>query len=174
MKSLSARKLTVLLTVAVASLILFAGAAFASGDYLIQADIVRGGEGVPKGPVCVPNSVFLHGEATVFRVKVYDADGGAYIDPAAAEERGVKVEVQLGDLTLPTHMGPHPPGAPNQDFYWTTHWVIPNDYPAGVVNWSIKVTDASGRTGTFEPIGQNIGIPALMIMPPAPGGGAQG
>lgn len=171
MTRLSIRNVTMLLTVALAALVLTAGAAFASGEYLIQADIVRGGEGVPKGPVCVPNSVFLHGEATVFRIKVYDADGGAYIDPKIAEERGVKVEIQVGDATMPTHMGPHPPGAPNQDYYWTTHWVIPSDYPAGVINWSVKVSDAAGGSGTFEPIGQNIGIPALMIMPPAPANG---
>jgi len=147
--------------------LLVSAVSMAASGYLIQADLVRSAAGAPQGPVCVPNSVFLPGEGVVVRARVIDLATGQEVDGPAIQARGIKLQAKIGDLALDMHYGTHPPepDAPAHDEYWTVLWVIPANFPAGVVNWSLVVTDNAGQQGTFQPIGQDIGIPALMVLP---------
>ena len=172
------KRLTCVAVSALALTLLASAIVAAAPGYLVQADLVRSAEGAPAGPVCVPTSVFLPGEGVVFRAKVYDLATGEEVDRAAVESRGIRVQAHLSDgQTIHLIFIPHPPdpNAPLTDEYWTGLWIIPADYAAGVINWTLSVTDNEGRTGSFEPIGQNIGIPALMVIPggagPNPAGG---
>jgi len=157
---------------AVVLTLLLSAISWAAPSYIVHADLVRSAAGTPLGPVCVPNSVFYPLEGVVVRAKVYDGQTGLPLDAAAIEERGVKVQVTYGELTLDLHYGEHPPdpNAPAHDEYWTVLWIIPADFPAGVIPWTVHVTDAAGAHVDFEPIGQNIGIPALMVLPAVNGG----
>lgn len=143
---------------------LLASFAFAAPAYFVQADMVRGAEGA-MGEVCVPNSVFHPGEKIVFRAYVFDGETGERLDAAQIEERGLSVTVILDGESLEMAFFPHPPGAENVEFYWTHAWTVPADQPMGVYAWSVVVTDASGAEVAFEPIGQGIGLPNLMVVP---------
>lgn len=150
-----------------ALLMLFPGSAVAAPGYFIQADVVRGAEGHPTGPRCVPNSVFVPGEGMVFRVKVYDAATGKELNDSMVRSRGVQVKVHLSNgKTLSTHYIPHPPNphAPHHAKYWTVLWLIPKDAPSGHLTWQISASDKQGRTGHFAPIGQALGVADLQIV----------
>jgi hypothetical protein len=46
--------------------------------------------------------------------------------------------------------GPHPGRSPT-DYFWTTSWDIPADYPTGAIKYTIEAADPAGRVGTFNP-----------------------
>lgn len=141
-------------------------AATASPVYYLHADIVRGGEGVPQGPVCVPNSVFMPGESIVWRAKIFDSFTGEELTAGQIEMLGITLTAEMSDGTsVDLHYVGHPPGA-NLDYYFTTHYVIPDDQPVGTLDWTLTATDAQGNTATFEPVGQKAGLGVLTIASP--------
>lgn len=141
------------------------GMAAAAEGYFVQADVVRSGEGQPRGPVCVPNAVFQTGEGAVFRVRVIDAETGEELTRQQIQERGVTVMVQVADNEpLPAIFIPHPPEAPVQVEYWTALWMIPEGYPTGNAPWSVHVSDAQGNETEFTPIGQEVGLGVLQVV----------
>ncbi|MGH2346586.1 MAG: hypothetical protein ACRDG4_15280, partial [Chloroflexota bacterium] len=60
---------------------------------------------------------------------------------------------------------PHPPQAKKQVFYWTAAWVVSKTYPFGPLVWTINAEDSSGGSTTFAPIGQDVGVPSIIIAP---------
>lgn len=144
----------------------FITAATANTAYFVQADIVRGAEGAPKGPVCVANSVFFPGESIVWRAKIFDSTTGQELTADQITELGITISVALGDnQTIDLHYGGHPPGE-NLDYYFTNHMVIAADAPIGTLSWTLTATDAQGNTATFEPVGQKAGLGMLTIASP--------
>jgi hypothetical protein len=144
-------------------------AAFASPPYWIQADIVRGGDGTPRGPVCVNTGVFLPGEAVVWRALVYETAAGQALSPSEVRARGVQAVVHLQNgLTIPLRYGTHPPDpkAPVHETYWSAQWVIPPDTPPQRITWEIVVTDARGASVTYTPLGQTAGLALLTVGQP--------
>lgn len=135
-----------LLAVATA-LLLLSGTSFAQDgqSLIIVTDIVQGHENAPEGTTCTPNNRFAPNEQIVWRTKV--------IDPATGQEMG---EDQLESVTVvmpdgqqfEMEYGPHPSRDPIDD-YWTVDWVIPADYPSGIVDYRVEAVDTEGRTGTF-------------------------
>lgn len=146
-------------------LAVLATSALAAPAYFIQADMVRGAAGA-MGAVCVPNSVFELGEMIVFRAYVFDGDTGERLSAEQIEAQGLTVTAELdtGEAFEMVY-SPHPPGAPEQDFYWVHGWAIPADHPTGMFAWSVVVRDAAGNEVTFAPIGQGVGLPNLTIVP---------
>jgi hypothetical protein len=117
----------------------------------LQADMVWGPLNIPEdemaGAVCVNLSQFPRNSEIVWRARV--------IDPVSGEELGDdaldSVEVNLGDgQTFEMRYGPHPRDNPT-DFFWTTSWDIPANYPTGTVDWEVVASTSDGRTGTFTP-----------------------
>lgn len=144
---------------------LIIGAGHAAEGYFVQADVVRSGEGQPRGPVCTPASIFHPGEGAVFRVRVIDAETGEELTRGQIQERQVSVTVQVADNDpLQAVFIPHPPEAPEQQEYWTALWLIPESYPAGSAPWSVQVQDAEGNEGHFTPIGQEVGLGVLQVV----------
>ena len=148
-------------------------AAAQAPTYFVKADMVRGAQGA-MGPVCVPNSVFFNGEMIVFRAVVYDAATGEELKFDEVQSRGITATVVM-DGRDPAQMFFPPPGEgaeegeegppPGADFF-RGPWAIPADFPAGMYNWHIEVTDASGNTAVFEPIGMAIGLNPITIQAP--------
>jgi len=71
-----------------------------------------------------------------------------------ADDKVLKsVVVELGDgQKLPARYGPHPPrGALPTDFFWSSHWEIPADYPTGSLGYKVIVTMMDDTTQTWEP-----------------------
>ncbi|MBE3597593.1 MAG: hypothetical protein IMX02_01885 [Limnochordaceae bacterium] len=152
--------------------LMLAEGTLAAQGYFIQADMVRSEAGTPRGPVCVPDGAFFPGEAVVFRVKVFDLATGQEVERPTIEERGLQVRVELGDGTvLRAAYLAHPPdpNAPAHDEYWAAFWPIPKNYPGGTLTWKVVAQDREGRVGEFTPIGQEVGLGMLTILPSTEG-----
>ena len=113
-----------------------------------EGDLVRHTIENQKGPFCVLTSQFKRKEAVAWRIRVLDSAGDV------ADDKMLKsVVVELGDgQKLPARYGPHPPrGAPPTDFFWSSHWEIPADYPTGSLGYKVIVTMMDDTTQTWEP-----------------------
>ncbi len=132
---------TLLTTLAVA--VLAAGLAFGQQSLIVLDSVVMGHENNTDELTCVQSSQFRHEQQIVWRVKV--------IDPATSEPM-TDADLTAVVLTLPDgqtfdlNFGAHPNGDP-LDSYWTTNWVIPADYPSGIVDYTVTATAADGRSG---------------------------
>ena len=115
----------------------------------VNADAVIGSAGV-KNPqdICVVSSRFPRGESVVWRIKVYDPATGQPMDDKALDS----VVVTLKDAqTFKANYGGHPgqPGVPVTDYFWSTAWQIPANYPTGSVPYTVMAKAKDGRTGAF-------------------------
>lgn len=124
---------------------LFVGAALAQEPtpLIIVTSVVAGHENNTPELTCVQTSRFQHEEQIVWRAKI--------IDPGTGEEMADDVleyvRVILPDgQTFDMGFGPHPSRDP-VDEYWTLDWVIPADYPSGVLDYDIVAVALDGRTG---------------------------
>lgn len=133
---------------------------------ILVADTVLGFVGIPEAEipqkVCILSSRFNPGQQIVWRVRVYDPKTGQAMDQATVD----LVEVILpGDEVLKAHYGPHPPPPQDAtDFFWSTSWVIPQEYPTGSLSYTIRAKSKDGRTGEFAQF--NV-APSLLIILPA-------
>ena len=60
------------------------------------------------------------------------------------------VVVTLNDgQTFNARYGGHP-GTNPTDFFWSTAWAIPANYPTGSVPYQVTATSTDGRTGIFS------------------------
>lgn len=146
------RVLTVALALALAAI---AGLAFAQTPaYIVNADVVRGSQNA-TGPTCVLTPVFKTGEQVVWRAEVFDAVTGEKLTNEQAQERGVKVTVEMQDgQTFDMEYGEHPREGP-QIWLWVAAWSIPPVYPTGMMMYQLIVTDDAGNSVTWAPIGQD-------------------
>lgn len=120
------------------------------GEFLfLDVDIVLGPENLTDeekpAKTCVQQSRFAHNEQVVWRIKVYDPKTGAAMDDTTV----ASLQVVMPDQTLDLHYGPHPRDNP-LGYFWTTSWVVPEGYPEGVINYTVKATANDGRIGTWE------------------------
>jgi hypothetical protein len=149
--------------------------ASAKGSLILAADMVRGSEN-PMGPVCVLSSRYKQGEHVVWRVRLIDTATGKAV-PAPAEEllsqnpskedlasmtKNISVKVHLSDgHVFPMHFGPHPTKKA-ADYFWTTAWIIPKNYPTGTIDyWITADWPAEGKMGRWQPF--NVGYSKLTI-----------
>jgi len=71
-----------------------------------------------------------------------------------ADDKALKsVVVELGDgQKLRALYGPHPPrGGPPTDYFWSSHWEIPADFPTGSLGYKVIATMMDDTTQTWEP-----------------------
>lgn len=125
------------------------------GFLFIDSDIVLGPKNLTEEEkptkTCVQGNRFAHNEDIVWRVKVIDPLTGQPMDDTTL----ASVEVALPTEPLSMHYGGHPKDTP-VDFFWTTSWVVPEDYPTGVVEYTITATALDGRVGTWEQFGVSL------------------
>jgi hypothetical protein len=113
-----------------------------------EGDIVRHAVADQAGPFCVLTNQFKRKEAVAWRIRVLDPAGDV------ADDKVLKsVVVELGNgQKLPALYGPHPPrGAPPTDYFWSTHWEIPADFPTGSLGYKVIATMMDDTTQTWEP-----------------------
>jgi len=133
---------------------------------ILVSDTVLGIEGIPEAEirqkVCILSSRFNPGQQIVWRVRVYDPRTGQVMDETTLDV----VQVILpGEQILKAHYGPHPrPPQDATDFFWSTSWVIPQEYPQGSLSYTIRAESKDGRTGEFAQF--NV-APSLLIILPA-------
>jgi hypothetical protein len=120
-----------------------------AGKLFFEGDIVRGAQPGAPGPFCVLSNQFKRLEKVVWRIRVLDQAG------KSLDDKGLKsLLVQLPDGTkLPSHWGPHPPPHLGKatDFFWTSVWIVPDNYPSGTFAYKVTATDLQGTNHTWEP-----------------------
>jgi hypothetical protein len=141
---------TVALTAAAACVLGFVHSAQAQdANFFFEGDIVKGGQPGATGPFCVLSSQFKRMEKVVFRIRVLDATGKSLND------KGLKsLSVELPDGTkLASRFGAHPPPhlGPTTDFFWTSAWIVPDNYPSGAFTYKVVATGTDGKTQTWQP-----------------------
>ncbi len=116
-----------------------------AGKLFFEGDIVRHALMGQQGPFCILNNRYTRGEAVAFRQRVLKPDG------TPATNMDLKsVEVELGNGTkLPLHYGGH--GMPATDFFWSTFFTIPMDYPTGSLGYKVNATMNDGSVVTWQP-----------------------
>lgn len=151
---------------AVSAAVLFASIAACGGDdegsegdggvvaadipLAIAADFVWGPLNVPDdeaaAQVCVPGSRFPRNSEIVWRARITDPVSGEQLDDTTAS-----MQVKLSDgQTLDMRYGAHPRDNPT-DYFWTTSFDIPVDYPTGTLGFEIVATGTDGRVGSYVP-----------------------
>ncbi len=140
-----------------------APAAPVSKTLIIYGDTVRGPDGLTDDEKtilsCVQQNRFPQGSAIVWRFRV--------VDPGTAKALDDK-ELQRVTLTLPDgttqdlKYGPHPKGK-TDDFFWTTSFKVPADYPTGAFTYKLEAVDKEGRTGAYAQF--NVASALLQIVP---------
>lgn len=111
---------------------------------------------------CVQQSRFPQGSRIVWRFKALDPISGKALDDKA---------IKSFDLVLPDgktqafKYGGHPGGANAvpTDFFWTSGFSLPKDYPTGTFTYQIKATTLDGAIGTWD---QFKVAPALLTVVP--------
>jgi hypothetical protein len=119
---------------------------------ILQGDTVRSPEGLTDEEKtflsCVQQSRFPQGSRIVWRFKALDPISGKALDDKA---------IKSFDLLLPDgktqsfkyggHGGTKEAPA---DFFWTSGFSVPKDYPTGGFNYQIKATSLDGAIGTWD------------------------
>ncbi|MFA7249474.1 MAG: hypothetical protein WC273_07545 [Dehalococcoidia bacterium] len=119
----------------------------------IDVDTVRGSKNLTKEDNavigCVQSSQFAKNEQIVFRFRVFDPDTGKEMDDKTMSK--IIVKFKNGTELPAAAYGAHPKEPPNESF-WTAAYVIPPDFPAGSIDYTVTATDKEGRVGTFTPV----------------------
>jgi hypothetical protein len=105
----------------------------------------------------VLNNQFKHLEKVVFRFRVRDQSGKLLDDK---ELKSLVVELPNGQK-IDGYFGGHPPNAPT-DFFWVGVWIIPKDYPEGMLTYRAVATDTKGRTQIWEPLNRVTSFPLIL------------
>jgi hypothetical protein len=129
----------------------FSGSAYAqtrttpTGKLFFEGDIVRHALMGQQGPFCILNNRYTRGEAVAWRLRAQMPDG-----TVADASKLKSVEVELGNgQKLPLHYGGH--GMPPTDFFWSTFWTIPMDFPTGSLGYKVNATMNDGTVVTWVP-----------------------
>jgi hypothetical protein len=144
-----------------------AAAAQEQQKLFIEGDIVRGN--TPNGntgPVCVLANQFKRRENVIFRIRVRNASG------QPLDDKGLKsLVVELSDgKKIPAEYRARPPVAVRArlgltgpiDYFWSSAWLIPADYPTGSLTYRVVATDMQGNTQGWEPMKDLRSLPVVM------------
>jgi hypothetical protein len=129
----------------------FSGSALAQtrvdppGKLFFEGDIVRHALMGQQGPFCVMNNRYTRGEAVAFRQRVLKPDGTVATN---ADLKSVEIELGNGQK-MPLHYGGH--GMPATDFFWSTFWTIPMDFPTGSLGYKVHATMNDGTVVSWTP-----------------------
>ena len=112
---------------------------------ILFGDLAKFGErGAPD--TCTLKNRFKRGESVGFRMTAIDPMTGKYVETAE-----LVVHVTYGGKTTDIPMRYRGTGTNPRPGFWTGKWVVPDDAPAGIVEYSVTAKDDKGRTGEFKP-----------------------
>ncbi len=120
---------------------------------ILQGDTVRSPVGLTAEEKvflsCVQQSRFPQGSRIVWRYRVLDPLTNKALDDKAIKEFTVTLpDGKSAAFKYGGHGGPdkeHP-----AEYFWTTGFTIPADYPTGLFSYQIKATSVDGAVGTFD------------------------
>lgn len=124
--------------------------ALAAKTLILQADTTSGSVGTTDEEKaafsCVQKNRFPQGEPIVWRVRVLST-----VTAKPMDDKDLKsVVITLPDNTTQNlKFGPHPKGK-TDDYFWTTSFKLPLDYPTGAFKYKIVATSNEGWTGTYD------------------------
>lgn len=143
---ISFRHLTIGVTLVVLGLPATALAAGSGTHLFFSGDMVVSQPKGVKGPHCVLNSQFKHGQIVVFRERVLDQTGKPV---TKADLKSLVVKLSSGK-TIALRYGGHPHKKP-LDHFWAGSWKIPADYPSGSLSYKVIATLKNGETQSWVP-----------------------
>ncbi len=120
---------------------------------ILQGDMVRSPQGLTAEEKvflsCVQQSRYPQGSRIVWRFRVLDPITNQALDDKALKE----LTLTLPDgKTQPFKYGGH--GGPDKqhpaEFFWTSGFTIPADYPTGLFNFKVTATSVDGAIGTWD------------------------
>ena len=133
----------------------------------IEGDIVRGNtpNGI-TGPVCVLANQFKRKENVIFRIRVLNAMGQPLDDKAL---KTLTVELSDGQK-IPASYRARPPRnimaslgiSEPLDYFWSSAWLIPENYPTGSLSYRVVATDNQGNTQTWTPFRDPRSLPFVL------------
>jgi hypothetical protein len=135
----------------------------AANMLIVVADTTSGSIGITDEEKaafsCVQKNRFPQGEPIVWRVKVYSTATGKPMD----DKQLKSVVITLPDATTKDlKFGPHPKGK-TDDYFWTTSFKIPADYPTGAFKYKLVAISLEGTTGTYDQF--NVASSLLQVIP---------
>jgi hypothetical protein len=95
---------------------------------------------------CILKNRYKHGESVGFRMTAIDPLTGEYVESAE-----LVVHLSYGGKTEDIPMRYRGTGENPRPGFWTAKWVVPEDAPIGIVEYTVSGTDDQGRTGEFKP-----------------------
>lgn len=135
----------------------FEAAAQNGQDYVIVAEVVKGGSGavVKAGAPCELTSVFKKGEEVVWHAVLFSGSTGQKLnDHKELVDRGVKVQVELENgKKFDMHHSSHPPDESPKVYFWSAGWKVSPGASTGMMTYKITAEDKEGRTGTLDMFG---------------------
>ncbi len=146
---------------------------------IVAGDTVRGHIPSKFGPTCAVNSQWHPGELVTWRFRIWDPETGNQLpgnpeelvnsqpdaDELASLVEGLTATVHLSDgQSFPAHFAGHGgEGDVKGDYFWTTSWEIPVDYPTGTLEDWVTVEWSDGnKTGISQPF--KVSISMLTIL----------
>ena len=137
----------------------FEAAAENGQDYVIVAEVVKGGSGAvaEAGAPCELTITFNKVEEVVWNAVLFSGSTGEILnDHKELVDRGVKVQVELENgKTIDMNHSQHPPSDTPKIYFWSGGWKISPGASTGKMTYKITAEDKEGRTGTLEMIGDN-------------------
>ena len=120
---------------------------------------------------CVVMSRYPQGSRIVWRVKVTDVLPFTSSAPALDNTALEYVRLTLPDgKTQDLKYGPHGGTQENPaDFFWSTGFTVPADYPTGVFNHKIEAKTLAGVIGTYGFDFFKVSWAQLQVIPGTPG-----
>jgi len=144
-----------------------AASAAAPKALILQGDTVRSPEGLTDDQKtylsCVEFSRFPQGARIVWRFKAIDPVSGKALDDTAIKS----FVITLPDgKTADFKYGGHGGTKPNYlDYFWTTGFSLPADYPTGAFSYKITATSNTGLVGTWASDQFKVAAAQLTIVP---------
>ena len=144
-----------------------AASAAAPKALILQGDTVRSPEGLTAEQKtylsCVEFSRFPQGARIVWRFRAIDPISGQALDDTAIKS----FVITLPDgKTADFKYGGHGGTKPNYlDYFWTTGFSLPADYPTGAFSYKITATSNTGLVGTWASDQFKVAAAQLTIVP---------
>lgn len=132
-----------------------------TGQLILSGDLAWfRGMGLPDN--CVLKSRYAQGDPVGFRMTAVDGFTGELVTSA---ELVVHLTYAGGTVDIPMLYRGVPQGDPPRPIHtdmWTAKWVVPDDAPTGIIQYSVTATDSTGRTAEWRPFDNDLSQLAIV------------
>jgi hypothetical protein len=114
--------------------------------------------GLVSVPGCVQDTIYKRGMRVVWRFQVFDIDRGKQLTPNDSANVQIRVQNINPIQASFTPIG----GQPSNPWTWVAAWTVPEDYPLGLVPYTIVVATPDGRLGNIAPASYGNNAPQIV------------